>query len=138
RAASYSRMPSNMNFLGTIGPAQLKDHFVKNSIYVQPSIMEGFPNALCEAMLMGCIPIASDMTSMPKIVGDAGAIIAKRDPALLIKAIEMFISMDEDELRIRRERSRDRMKHYTMDTRVDRLLRVIDPDQRDRNLSKDR
>ena len=135
---SYRRMPSNMEFHGTVPPEELRLHFARHSIYAQPSIMEGFPNALCEAMLMGCIPIASAMTSMPEIVGDAGAIIAERDPAFLIKTIEMFISMDEDELRIRRERSRDRMKHYTMDARVERLLQVIGHDQRDRNLSKDR
>ena len=44
---------------------------------------EGFPNALCEAMLSGCIPIVSNVGAMPKIVKETGYLLLKKDIYLL-------------------------------------------------------
>jgi len=46
-------------------------------------MFEGFPNALCEAMLCGCIPVGSDVAAIPEIIGDTGYILRKRSVALL-------------------------------------------------------
>ena len=44
---------------------------------------EGFPNALCEAMLCGCIPIGSNVASIPHIIGDKGYILKQKNEILL-------------------------------------------------------
>lgn len=45
--------------------------------YVQPSHYEGFGNAVLEAMSNACIPIVSNKTSQPEVVGKSGIIVKK-------------------------------------------------------------
>jgi len=59
---SYSSGPANVQFLGVLGPAELRNAYANHSIHAQLSVMEGFPNALCEDMLMGCTPTVSNIT----------------------------------------------------------------------------
>jgi glycosyltransferase involved in cell wall biosynthesis len=59
----------------------------KHRFYLQLSLMEGFPNALCEAMLCGCIPIGSNVAAIPFIIGDTGYVLGKKDPATLAHLI---------------------------------------------------
>lgn len=125
KAATYAHAPANMRFLGVVPPAQLVELFTEHGIYVQASIMEGFPNALCEAMLMGCIPIVSSMTSMPDIVDDAGRILTRRDHMALIRAIQEIRSMSPPAINAIRENARSRVLGFTMEARLQRLLEVI-------------
>ncbi|MFN8208916.1 MAG: glycosyltransferase, partial [Bacteroidales bacterium] len=47
------------------------------------SLSEGMPNALCEAMLCGCIPVGSNVEPIPEIIGDTGFIaLEKKAPAI--------------------------------------------------------
>jgi glycosyltransferase involved in cell wall biosynthesis len=41
--------------------------------------MEGFPNALAEAMLCGCIPIGSNVSGIPYMISDSGYILHHRN-----------------------------------------------------------
>jgi glycosyltransferase involved in cell wall biosynthesis len=52
-------------------------------IYVSPSVTEGFPNAVAEAMACGIPSVATDVGDTAKIVGDSGLIVPARNPHLL-------------------------------------------------------
>jgi glycosyltransferase involved in cell wall biosynthesis len=125
--AAYQHASRNVTVLGRTTQAELFDLFSSHSLYLQPSVMEGFPNALCEAMLAGCIPIASTMTSMPDIVGDTGAILQNRDARKLVEQIELLLALDQESTSKLRMSARARITPYTMTRRIRALMANIHP-----------
>src|SRR4030042_3795671 len=67
------------------------------NIFVMPSIAEGFPNALLEAMAMGKPIVATEVGGIPEIVknGFNGLLVPPRDTVSLSKAIKELISNDQ-------------------------------------------
>ncbi|NSW58762.1 MAG: glycosyltransferase [Armatimonadetes bacterium] len=65
----------------------------KCDIYVQPSIWEGFPNAVLEAMAMGRPVVATDVGGVPELVrnGETGLLVPAADPELLANAINQLL-----------------------------------------------
>lgn len=70
---------SNITILPTSKNEDLIEIYSRNKFYLQLSMAEGFPNALCESMLCGCIPIVSNVFSMPEIVGESGYVLHERN-----------------------------------------------------------
>jgi glycosyltransferase involved in cell wall biosynthesis len=64
---------------GKIEYHKLVELYNRHEFYLQLSVAEGFPNTLCEAMLCGCIPIGSNVFSIPKIIGDTGFVLKHRN-----------------------------------------------------------
>jgi len=124
-ANAYGQTPSNVVREGKVPPARLRELLSQSNIYLQPSVMEGFPNALCEAMLCGCLPIVSNITSMPSIVGDAGIVVNKRDADDLVRAILALAATPTDQMPTRRQHARDRVVHFDMRRRMDALGQVL-------------
>lgn len=122
----YASAPVNVNRLGVVSPDELRQLLSKHEIYLQPSVMEGFPNALCEAMLMQCIPIVSEVTSMPDIVGNAGRVIARRDASELTEAIAGVLKLSLNERLEMGRAARDRIKGFTVHSRISTLSRILD------------
>ncbi len=123
---SYTDLPANLTMLGRVSQGELSELLHRHSIYLQPSVMEGFPNALCEAMLCGCIPIVSHVTSMPGIVGDIRLVVPQRESHLLVDALNRVLALSMAELERLRELMRERAGSYTMDSRISALLSAIE------------
>ncbi len=62
----------NVVFAGRVDDKTLRDCYARSSVYVQVSAHEGFGLSVAEAMLAGCIPVATSAGALPEIVGDAG------------------------------------------------------------------
>ena len=61
---------------------------------IYPSLYEGFGLPLLEAMACGCPVVASNATSLPEVVGDAGLLCNPDDHTDMADAIEQVISSD--------------------------------------------
>ncbi len=80
-------VPSNVVLVPPVLYHELPEHYSRHEFYLQLSIAEGFPSAICEAMLCGCIPIGSDVAAIPAIIGEAGFIVVKREDQHILDTV---------------------------------------------------
>jgi glycosyltransferase involved in cell wall biosynthesis len=86
----------NVVILPAIPHEEVLDLMQTSSIYVQPSISEGMPNALMEAMIHGCIPVGSNVAGIPTLIGDWGVIFYQRKAADFRAAIQLAMDLHPD------------------------------------------
>jgi glycosyltransferase involved in cell wall biosynthesis len=79
-------------FTGFIDDEDLPAIYSGASVFVMPSIYEGFGIPLLEAMQCGTPVIGSNVTSIPEIIGEAGLLIAPDDHSSWAKAINNLLT----------------------------------------------
>jgi glycosyltransferase involved in cell wall biosynthesis len=90
---------------------------------VYPSIYEGFGLPLLEAMAHGCPVIASNKSSIPEVVGDAGELFEPLDVDAISEAIERVVYSDE--LRTAYiQRGFERLKQFSWRRTAEKTLAV--------------
>lgn len=101
-AAAFS---SFIEVLGAVPNAQLKKHYSRATVFVLPSIEEGFAMVIGEAMACGCPVIASTNTGAAEIITDGidGFIVSIRSPHSIADRLQLLA--DDPELRRRMGRS---------------------------------
>jgi glycosyltransferase involved in cell wall biosynthesis len=103
--ALRARAPDNVVFTGWLPQEELDGYYRRASVYVQASRHEGFGLAVAEAMLAGCVPVVTDATAMPEVVGDAAVKIPSPSEEEVAAGVERALAMDDDA----RRRARDRI-----------------------------
>ena len=63
-------MNERINFLGFVLPDELREYYRKSSIYIFPSLSEGYGKSLAEALFFGLPIIASNSGAIPELVRD--------------------------------------------------------------------
>ncbi len=88
----------HVRFVGQLPAGQaVRDELDRADIYVQPSLVEGLPRALVEAMARGCPCIATMVGGVPELL-PAECLVAPRRPAQLAAAIKA-LACDPERLR---------------------------------------
>jgi glycosyltransferase involved in cell wall biosynthesis len=72
---------------GFVDDAGLAAAYVSADVLAFPSWYEGFGIPLVEAMTAGTPVVASDRTSFPEVVGDAGIVVPPADPGAWAEAL---------------------------------------------------
>jgi glycosyltransferase involved in cell wall biosynthesis len=117
--------PPNVILLPYMNQQELIKVLSSHEFFFQLSFMEGFPNALCEAMLCSCIPIGSNVSGIPTIIGNSGFILHKRDLNTLNKVVTEALSFpNRSSLSVA---ARKRIKeNFTYNRRRQELVQVIE------------
>ena len=79
-------------------------------VYLLPSITEGLPNVVGEAMACGVPVVATDVGDAGRLVGDCGIIVTVGDAEAMANGIETTLRADRHEARTRSERARLRIE----------------------------
>lgn len=116
------KVPGNIKLIPPVPHSELMKIYASHEFYLQLSICEGFPNALCEAMINKCIPIVSNVAAMPFIVDNTGFVLLKKNVELLKHIMIKALNCDRDSLAtLAKERI---LENFTEDLR-DRSLTTL-------------
>lgn len=109
-------IPSNITLCPPVPFEELENIYNVHQYYFQLSICEGLPNALCEAMLCGCVPIGSSAMSIPEVIGNSGFIVKERGVENTVQVIKKALTCD---WLIKSELARKRIvENYPIEKRV--------------------
>jgi glycosyltransferase involved in cell wall biosynthesis len=113
----------NVTFMEPVPYVELMKIYNRHQFYLQLSIAEGFPNALSEAMLCGCIPIGSNVFGIPDLIGDSGFLLMHRDVQLLKN---LFGNLKNADLKPLKGKARKRVSLiFNLDLREKAMRRVL-------------
>lgn len=90
-AVEHSPFRGSIILPGFIAPEDKPAFYNLASVFVYPSFYEGFGFPALEAMACGTPVIASDSSSLPEVVGDAGVLVDPHRPDDLFRAIEAVL-----------------------------------------------
>lgn len=88
-------LEKEIKFFGKV--ENVDELYAKASIYVLPSVLEGFPNSLCEAMACGLPVVCFDTIPYEDILTDGfdGIVAKSTDAKSLSNSIELLMNSDE-------------------------------------------
>jgi len=110
--------------LGRVSDEELVALYRGAAAYVDPSLYEGFGYGVLEAMACGAPVVASNRTSIPEVVGDAGLLCDPESPAELAAALRRVL--DEPGLAAElRERGLARSRAFTWEAAAEALATVL-------------
>jgi len=87
-------IPENVILTGALSKEEIISWFNKSRIYCQLSYRESFGMALAEAMCCECIPIVTNSTALPEVVGDAGFYVRYGNIEETVESIKKAIKCD--------------------------------------------
>lgn len=85
------RLDGRVKFLGFVADADLPALYSAASLFVYPSLYEGFGLPVLEAMACGTPVVASNVSALPEVAGQAGLLVDPYDVAALATALGRVI-----------------------------------------------
>jgi len=81
-----------VRFLGYVPLDDLPALYSAASVYLYPSLFEGFGFTPAEAMACGCPVVTSNVSSLPEVVGDAGLTVDPKSVPAITDALRSILS----------------------------------------------
>ncbi|MBK7255935.1 MAG: glycosyltransferase family 4 protein [Ignavibacteria bacterium] len=116
----------NLNNLETysfLNMDELRKMYARAKVFAQLSMFEGQPNSLCEAMMSECIPVGSDVNGIPRVIGDTGFIVYKKNTEEIILRLTEALNAPEDLGKKARQRILD---NFSLERRKTSVLKISD------------
>ncbi|NTW89351.1 MAG: glycosyltransferase family 4 protein [Candidatus Moranbacteria bacterium] len=125
REVEHSPYRGNIILTGFVEDADKPAFFNLASAFVYPSVYEGFGFPALEALACGAPVIASNSSSLPEVVGDAGVLVDPHRPDEIFRALESVL-LDRKFRTTLRERGIARSKTFSWDAAAKRVSRLFD------------
>lgn len=119
------KLDKDVLFIGHVSDKDLPYLYSLANIYVFPSFFEGFGLPPLEAMACGCPVVASNVTSIPEVVGEAGILIDPHNIEKMAEAIYKVLINDN----FRRDLIRkgfERAKQFSWEKTAKETLKVYE------------
>jgi colanic acid/amylovoran biosynthesis glycosyltransferase len=105
-------LQDHVHWRGRLSAQEIDEALKQADVYVQPSIQEGFCNAVLEAQAAGLPCVVSDAEGLPENVdeGRCGWIVPKADPLALADSLQGLVSAEPAEVESVIQRARRRIE----------------------------
>lgn len=118
-------LEQRVHFPGFVDDADLPALYSAANVFAYVSLYEGFGLPLLEAMACGTPVIASNVSSLPEVVGEVGLQVDPRDVAAITRALRAMI--DQSELRATTiAAGLERARLFTWEKAASQLLAIYD------------
>ena len=117
------QLHQHVRFLGFVPDATLAVLYQLASVFVFPSLFEGFGLPTLEAMASGTPVITSNVSSLPEVVGDAAVLIDPMNPNAIADAIGRVLGDTSLRAELVR-RGRERVKRFSWERSAARVHEV--------------
>lgn len=117
------RRQNDVRFLGFVPPAQLGVFYKRAAVFAFPSLHEGFGLPPLEAMAHGTPVLASNVSSLPEVLGDA-ALLVNPGKVFDISRGLLHMLLDEDLRNTLTERGRRQVAKFSWKDSVETILQV--------------
>lgn len=108
---------------GFVSDVDLAALYSAATVYVHPSLYEGFGIMILEAMAAGVPVVTSNVSSLPEVVGEAGLLIDPKSPPEIASAIERILS-DSTLAKELIRKGYERVKQYSWKRMAEQTLTV--------------
>jgi glycosyltransferase involved in cell wall biosynthesis len=117
---------SSVTLIDYLDNEELPEIYKNSDIFVLPSLMEGVPRTLLEAMACGVPVVTTDLPHLVGIIEGAGLVVPPKDPALLSDAI-LSILEDRSLAETMGQRGRKRIEQdYSWEDTVEKTLALYE------------
>lgn len=86
---------------------------------------EGFGIPPLESMTHGCIPIVSNTTSLPEVVGEAGILVDPMDTSSISSGLELSLSLTAKQRALYRRKGREQLKKFSWEKSAQTILDTL-------------
>lgn len=117
-------------------PNWIAQHLRLCDLYLQPSLWEGMPNALLEAMACGCACLASDAGGIPEVIrhGETGFILPRMQLGSLGDGVLEWLTLDPTtQQEIRHNARRYIVKNHSLAEEGRHLKTLLDSLEQEKN-----
>jgi len=97
-----------VRFLDYVPENDLPALYSAADAFLYPSLYEGFGLPVLEAMSCGTLVLASDTSSLPEVVGDAGILVDPSSVESIAAGLTRLLRLEEDERDRMRQRGLER------------------------------
>lgn len=115
-------LEKNVLFFENVSGDVLPLFYSASDVFVFPSLYEGFGLPPLEAMACGCPVIASNISSIPEVVGDAG-ILVEPDEDNLFKSMFNLLK-DESLQRDLSKKGLERVKKFSLEKECEETIKI--------------
>jgi len=116
---------SNITFLGHVDDQHLLQLYHQASVFIFPSLYEGFGLPLLEAMAAGCPVVAADIPVMHEVCGDAAVYCDPMDEIDIRRAVQQLLHCSQSELTSMAEAGYRNVERYSWISSANNIYQVI-------------
>lgn len=121
-----NHLEEHVKVLGRLSAGEMKEEYLKSSVFICPSALENSPNSMGEAMLLGVPVVAADTGGIPSMIEDEkeGLLYPPKDVDKLAQAVAR-VWKEPQETKKRAQTARERaLCTHDKDKNYQQLLRI--------------